>query len=188
MAYSHSEKMRSLWATPAFRSSVAKGSGYPVSTTPWQYILDRIALEDRGFGSPCWIWQKSLNEKGYARARIPVLGRDYIHRHTYRLSGREIPSGHHIDHLCRVTSCVNPDHLDVVTPQENSLRTTGLRPKGNGSPPVGTATVCSKGHARIVGQACKQCRAAYMREWVKRPGNAESISAAKRARRARARA
>jgi hypothetical protein len=27
-----------------------------------------------------------------------------------------------IDHLCRVTNCVNPDHLEVVTRRENIIR------------------------------------------------------------------
>ena len=30
--------------------------------------------------------------------------------------------GTHVDHLCRNTRCVNRDHLEVVTPEENARR------------------------------------------------------------------
>jgi hypothetical protein len=33
-----------------------------------------------------------------------------------------IPRGLVIDHLCRNTICVNPDHMQVVTVRENTLR------------------------------------------------------------------
>ena len=31
----------------------------------------------------------------------------------------------YLDHLCRNTICVNPDHLEIVTPRENVLRGFG---------------------------------------------------------------
>ncbi|MGL4650278.1 MAG: HNH endonuclease [Caldilineaceae bacterium] len=31
-------------------------------------------------------------------------------------------SGLQVDHLCATPSCCNPDHLDLVTPSENSRR------------------------------------------------------------------
>jgi hypothetical protein len=33
-----------------------------------------------------------------------------------------IPEGLQIDHLCRVTACVNTDHLELVTHTENTRR------------------------------------------------------------------
>lgn len=34
----------------------------------------------------------------------------------------EIPDGYQVDHLCKQTRCVRPEHLEAVTPQENTLR------------------------------------------------------------------
>lgn len=35
-----------------------------------------------------------------------------------------IPEGMVVDHLCCNKGCVNPGHMDIVTPQENSQRFT----------------------------------------------------------------
>lgn len=38
-----------------------------------------------------------------------------------------IPTGHHIDHLCRMTRCIRPSHLEAVTPTENARRGRGTK-------------------------------------------------------------
>ncbi|MES2030884.1 MAG: HNH endonuclease [Pseudomonadota bacterium] len=37
-------------------------------------------------------------------------------------TGQEIPARMHLDHLCRVRCCVNPNHLEIVTQRENTHR------------------------------------------------------------------
>ena len=44
------------------------------------------------------------------------------HRIAFELHKGIIPKGLTIDHLCRVLSCVNPSHLEVVSMKENVLR------------------------------------------------------------------
>lgn len=74
----------------------------------------------------CWVWQAN-NTNGYGLFRVngqrtPASA----HRWSYEFFGGVIPEGLHIDHLCRNPSCVNPAHLEPVTPRENVLRSRGL--------------------------------------------------------------
>ena len=82
-------------------------------------------VEDRGYKTPCWIWQMSKDENGYGRKSAPYKG-GYrsigAHRAYYEEFKGPIPSGYDVDHLCFVPSCVNPDHLEAVTPLENERR------------------------------------------------------------------
>lgn len=69
----------------------------------------------------CWIWQGAKLKEGYGV--IGVRGKlQLTHRIAYKEFVGPIPVGYHIDHLCRVTSCCNPTHLEPVTPKENYRR------------------------------------------------------------------
>lgn len=73
----------------------------------------------------CWLWRGSLVTKGYGKFK--AKGKTIsAHRAGYQLLKGTVPSGLTLDHLCRVRSCVNPDHLEPVTAKENVLRGTGL--------------------------------------------------------------
>lgn len=82
--------------------------------------------EDRGHVTECWVWQKACDEKGYAR-RTDKKGSSLVHRRMYETHVGPIPEGLVIDHLCGVTGCVNPDHLEAVTNTENIRRGRGTR-------------------------------------------------------------
>jgi HNH endonuclease len=70
----------------------------------------------------CWLWGAGENKNGYGRWQ-PVRGRqEFVHRAVVRIFRGPIPRGMHVDHLCRVRSCCNPDHLEVVTARENCHR------------------------------------------------------------------
>ena len=74
----------------------------------------------------CWIWTASRHKFGYGFVGIPdKSGRhrcETAHRAVWFLVGRKIPKGRELDHLCRVTACCNPDHLEPVTHAENIAR------------------------------------------------------------------
>jgi hypothetical protein len=72
---------------------------------------------------PCWVWQGAPNNsKGYGR--VTVARKRYLaHRYAYQLWVGGLVAGMEIDHLCRNTGCVNPRHLEQVTPEEHKRRT-----------------------------------------------------------------
>lgn len=69
----------------------------------------------------CWLYTGPKGAKGYGRIMIDRQNR-LAHRHFYEQLVGPIPEGLQLDHLCRNTSCVNPDHLEPVTPIENIRR------------------------------------------------------------------
>ena len=87
----------------------------------------------------CWLFTGVLSPKGYGKFYY-LGGARQVHRVAYELFVGPIPDGYEIDHLCRVRHCVNPDHLEAVTPLVNHLR-------GN-SPPKRNRfkTRCARGH------------------------------------------
>jgi hypothetical protein len=80
------------------------------------------SVENRGYKTPCWIWQKCKVKTGYGRAAVPGtrLVR-YAHIVIYELFKGKVPSGLQLNHLCRNRACVNPEHLEPV-PQAINLR------------------------------------------------------------------
>lgn len=79
--------------------------------------------------SGCWLWQRAINDKGYGVATIgvwPDRAWRGAHRVVYEELVGPIPDGLQLDHLCRVRHCVNPDHLEPVTIEENILRGVGF--------------------------------------------------------------
>jgi HNH endonuclease len=92
----------------------------------------------------CWQWKGVKTGKGYGMFYVEP-GRNgqrvLAHRFQYEMPYGPIPEGMQIDHLCRNHGCVNPSHLEVVTPQENVLRGEGL------SAANARKTHCPQGHA-----------------------------------------
>lgn len=74
---------------------------------------------------PCWEWRGGVNEQGYGcfYAGPGAPKKDmYAHRWCWEHLVGPIPDGLTLDHLCRNTICVNPDHLEPVTNSENVRR------------------------------------------------------------------
>lgn len=86
----------------------------------------------------CWIWQGGLTS-GYGRFRIKNV-KVLAHRFAYELTTHcQVPDELELDHLCRVRSCVNPGHMEIVTKAENILRSRPYHKQN-------LQTHCKRGH------------------------------------------
>ena len=75
--------------------------------------------------SGCWLWTAGVSPLGYGQCSDGPYGErrtQYAHRVAYELFKGPIPAGIGLDHLCRVRSCVNPDHLEPVSQRTNLMR------------------------------------------------------------------
>ena len=109
----------------------------------------------------CWQWVGYVLPTGYANVNLngQWVG---VHRLSYELLVGPIRDGLVIDHLCRNTSCVNPDHLEPVTSTENTLRGYSLAAKN------ARKKRCKRGHELTIRpdgyRHCQVCRLEQQRE------------------------
>lgn len=93
-------------------------------------VIERLLAKVEPDGNGCWIFTGGKSAAGYGV--IGLGGRDdgtnYTHRVTYEHFVGPIPTGHQVDHLCRVRACCNPAHLEAVPQAENNRRALALRP------------------------------------------------------------
>ena len=82
-------------------------------------VLERFHAKTVADASGCIIWVGArVHPRGYGRLQVNRKAR-LAHRLAYEHWVGPIPDGLVIDHLCRMPSCVNPEHLRAVTQWEN---------------------------------------------------------------------
>lgn len=130
----------------------------------------RIRRNSKVNAAGCWVWERAVDRDGYGITGTPK--RDSAHRAAYLAFKGPIAAGAVIDHRCHTDDhhclggsdcqhrrCVNPDHLELVTPDENTRR--GRSPSAVNA----KKTHCHRGHEfnakntinRPDGRACRAC-------------------------------
>lgn len=89
----------------------------------------------------CWLWTGAVSDTGYGSFNTGNKTWMGAHRYAYRRLVGEPVEGMHLDHKCRNRRCVNPDHLEEVTPRENASRGFGWGQNN------ATKMTCPHGHA-----------------------------------------
>jgi hypothetical protein len=114
-----------LGAPPA-PGRIAYLKGEPIEFSPGQIVRLFWAKVNRAGQGGCWEWTGKTIPNGYGQ--IAIAKRHlYSHRVSFEIHNGQIPSGLHIDHLCRNRACCNPAHLEAVACSEN-LRRSSIAP------------------------------------------------------------
>lgn len=100
-------------------------TGSPADIRRFMSMVDRLP-------GGCWFWTGARsrgkgNRKWYGSFRVG--GRVVrAHRFAVEVIGREpCPAGHHRDHTCGFSLCVNPAHIEVVPHAVNQARKIARR-------------------------------------------------------------
>ena len=126
-------------------------------------LLERISPEPN---TGCWLWLGRVRWDGYGQFYLGKV--TTAHRASWQLHRGPIPQDRVLDHVCRTRSCVNPDHLRLVTLAQNTTENSASPSALNRS-----KYFCKRGHPLTgpnlglepKGRYCRACDRENGRAW-----------------------
>lgn len=85
--------------------------------------VDKRIIEGSELEGDCFVWKRALNANGYGHFTLTTsegVKHVRLHRYVWELENGPIPPGMQVDHKCYNRACWNTDHLQLVTPKQNS--------------------------------------------------------------------
>lgn len=153
-----------------------------MTTSAWDRFWAKVDVEP----GQCWEWTAARGAHGHGVFN-PGTRQVKAYRYAWEILVGPIPDGLVLDHLCRNPPCVNPDHLEPVTPRENWRRgyhSTSINARRthcvNGHPFDDANTIAHE--ANGYGRRCKTCGIERARRYQRK--NRELLAARSAARRA----
>ncbi|MDB4893169.1 MAG: hypothetical protein JWL61_5024 [Gemmatimonadetes bacterium] len=135
----------------------------------------------------CWLWTAATAGSGYGNVGNHNGRTVYAHRVSYELHVGAIPAGHFVMHSCDNPPCVNPAHLSVGLPKDN---TRDMVNKGRSFGRLRGVTHCKRGHeftpentlwkprtTRKGQRLCRTCNVEYHREYQQAKKRRRSVAA-----------
>lgn len=144
-------------------------------------LKDRLLSKVTPGRNGCWLYTGSVAQTGYGHFTVSASRRALAHRVAYELFNGPIPTGYQVDHQCHNRDegcrsgepcvhrrCVNPQHLDAVSPRVNTRRspiTQASRhaarthcPQGHEYTDENTAVRLLDSRTGRTGRECRSCR------------------------------
>lgn len=104
-------------------------------------LIDRfLAGFELNEATGCWTWIKGRNQRGYGKFAVTPSDQWYAHRFAYVWFVGPIEIGKQVDHICQNPSCVNPLHLQLLSPKDNNAKSNSPSAKNK------KKTHCIHGH------------------------------------------
>lgn len=143
----------------------------PISrTNPPERVVERLWNRYEVREDGCWISGYSTASHGYAQIGWKEGGERRLwlaHRIAWYATHGDIPDGMTVDHICRTRTCINPDHLRLMTNWDNARRNNQ-----GGSDDYPSDWSCKRNHGfehrSKVTRACLKCHKLHNEKYLRR--------------------